>query len=307
MAMREVRFMAALTLLLTCAAGALLVEAGNAVASEVPVSKPAATRQVGPTPGSPSSSTSSVTERERRKLELEIRKLEIDTGTPARLANWLPMGTILVGVLAATIGVLQYLHDQRRQSEIRIQEQYSTNVSSLVGYVEAERSTSIRVVSALDNLKNLVPLMMDPTAQRERVTDLVATAVAEDLDFEDPRQVRFDALCLSHWPEYRAWLGTHPDTQKFILYRYRQALTVLAGTDPDYFRSLKVAPTGGFTVKQFIKEQDYLHFTWLLEGYRQHLSSLDEPQRSEAVQDFAAAVDNSRLAEDLFHRHETAK
>jgi hypothetical protein len=236
---------------------------------------------------------------EQRKLELEIEKLEHDAGEAATLRAWLPVGTILVGLAAAGFGMFQYFRDQRTSTAIRVQEQYSTNLASLVQYAEPDSSTSVRAVAALVNLRQVVPLAADSGRYRDQVTDIIATMV-HDLDFDDSSKVRFDAICLERWPEYATWLQEHPENRNYLLYKYQRALTSLREAHPQYFRQLRVSPSG-FVVPDYIEEKDYTHFRRVVAGYQRQLDTFPAgPDRQQAVTAFGTAIGNEQLARDLF-------
>jgi hypothetical protein len=237
---------------------------------------------------------------EQRKLQLEIHKLEEDTGAAARWRAWLPAGSAVIALIAAGFGAFQYFRDQRTARAIRVQEQYSKNLAELVQYAEPDSSTSVRAVAALVNLRQVVPLAEDSDRHRDQVTDIIATMVT-DLDFDNADQVRFDGICLDRWPEYGRWLDSHVPERSYILYKYQRALTKLAEKHPAYFRDLRMDTDGQFVVPAFIPEQDYTHFQRLVGGYQLQLARLQPGTvRADAVNGFATSLDNQRLARDLF-------
>ncbi|MHA7274804.1 hypothetical protein ACX80Z_15410 [Arthrobacter sp. TMT4-20] len=237
---------------------------------------------------------------EDEKLRLEIEKLRADMGPAAATRNWLPIGTIVVGLTAAILGVWQFQSSRRREVNVRLQDQFRDDVNSMVEYLESERSSSARVAASLINLSGIVPLMQDPANHEDKVTDFLLTAVKRDLDFDDSRKVRFESFATAGWPAYVEWLDSHPDDRNFVLYRYEQAIRALGMKYPDYVRTIAVAPeTRQFRVSDRIPEKDFLHFTALVAGYVQHVSRLQEVDQRAAQSRFSAITHNPTLSADL--------
>lgn len=259
---------------------------------------PAAAAAPTPAPATPPLSPD-----QQRKLDLEIKQLEQQTGAGAAVRSWLTAGSVAVAFLAGAWTVFQYVRDQRQSARQRVQEQFGANLESLARFPEPGNSTSARVISALANLRGLVPLAPDPAQLAAQVTGVIATAVRSDLDFEDLHHIRFDALCLGNWPEYGAWLTAHPSERDFVLYRYQQGVRVLYELDPAYYRTMRLDPRGGFIVDHFIDEQQYLRFQRLVAGYQLQLRNIADPAAHErAAVEFGEAIENQALATALFQR-----
>src|SRR5215208_4521689 len=123
-----------------------------------------------PPPSSLPSPANLPTERQERKLDLEIRKLEEETSTGARVRSWLPAGSTLAALAAGAFGAYQYFRDRRRESAIRVEEQFSDNLQTIAEYVHEANYPSAGLLSALTSLKELVELTKDPQRYRSRVT-----------------------------------------------------------------------------------------------------------------------------------------
>jgi hypothetical protein len=248
----------------------------------------------------PSSSLPSpATERQERKLDLEIRRLEEETSTAARVRSWLPAGSIFAALAAGGFGAYQYFRDRRRESAIRVEEQFSENLRTIAEYVHENNYPSAGLLSALTSLKELVELTKDPQRYRSRVTSVIAMAASQDVDFEDPRQARFDPLCLDQWPDYGRWLSGNPPQQQFLRYRYLQALRSLATRYSRYFQGMRRLEGRTLTVNSSITEPDFLHFQQLLAGYHKHLQLQTPEARRAGVEEFGSAIGNRLLAQDL--------
>jgi hypothetical protein len=241
------------------------------------------------------------TPQEQRKLELEIDKLTRETAASAQIRAWLPAGTIVVGVIVAAFSMYQYFGDRRRESAIRLESQFAEHLGALSDYSDDANLASARVTWALDALAELTRLAQDTEVYRSRVTQVITTGVMDDANFEDRRHVRLDALCLERWPDYRLWLEEHAADRGYILYRYRQAVRVLAERHRDYFTAMDYGEDG-YVVENYIEEADYLLFTSLARGYGRQIDSLEASERTAAVDAFGSALGNRALAQKVFSR-----
>jgi hypothetical protein len=221
-------------------------------------------------------------------------------GTSSQFRAWLPVITVLAGVVAATWSVLQYFGDQRFKTRASIEERFGEGLEAISDYPESGHSTSSRVVRALAELEQLVPLSNSPEQHMNAVTDVVAVAVRHDVDFDNLQQARLDGLCLSGWPGYVRWLEQNPQERAFILYRYRQAFRALAERHETYFETMRLGPSG-YLVDEYISEQDYLHFIALADGYRQHMARIPSgPDRDAAIAAVGDVLRNQQLANSMF-------
>jgi hypothetical protein len=237
---------------------------------------------------------------EQRKLQLEIDKLSRETSSSAEVRAWLSASTIFIALVAASLGAYQYFRDQRLASRVRVEQQFAESLGTLSDYSQTGNLASARVVWALENLKELTSLASNPDAYRRRVTDVITTGVLADANFEERPHVRLDTFCLERWPDYGRWLGEHPPERGFLLYRYQQALRVLAERKKEYFRDMDFGKKGFEVERYSTDEADYLLFTSLARGYDLHLTTLPANERITAVDAFGDAVGNRALARKMF-------
>ena len=137
-----------------------------------------------------------------------------------------------------------------------------------------------------------------------RMTDIIAIAVMEDIDFNDVRQVRFETLCLENWTPYEARLKDNPEERSYVLYRYLSALHGLRSSHSDYISRVN----WDAEAKKFIHpmglmmepEDDFRLFQRLAQGRRSHLggeSTRNEISKLHLTLDiFKAATGNPELA-----------
>lgn len=235
---------------------------------------------------------------EERKLQLEIEKLEQDVGTLAHIRLWLPAGSAVVALAAASFGAYQYFHDKHRETDIHLQEQFSSSYAKVAEYAQQERKTSARLLAALTTLKEVVKLSRTPDDHRSKVTEVIIAEVMHDIDFRDRLQARFDLLCLEHWPDYRSWLGKHSAKQEYLMNRYIEALRALVDQYPKYFTEMSFE---GNAVRPpfLINESDFLHFQGLVNGYRAHLALCAVNVRAARIEDFGKTINNPSLARQI--------
>jgi hypothetical protein len=206
-----------------------------------------------------------------------------------------------VAVLGVGFGAFRYIRDRRHDFALRVEQEAAVNLGYLVEYPKVDGRLNARVATALDNLNWLIDKTKDPARYRQRVTEAILVEVRDDIDFDDEKQARFDALCLARWPAYGSYIREHADLQGFILYRYKQALRVLRDQDPTYFATIQRASDGSYHVGRYPKENLYRHFQVLVDGFAQHIELIAEPERrAREIDDFAEALGNAALADQVF-------
>ena len=235
--------------------------------------------------------------------QLQIDQLREETSWEGRLQGYLPAGSALVALAAAGWGVLVYLRDQRRDLQLRTQLEITNNLNRLTEYGKSDVVNSAQVLSALTALNALVDQSADKDLPR-KVTDVIAIAITEDIDFNDVRQVRFEALCLGNWAPYETRLKGNPGERSYVLYRYLSALHGLRSRHSEYVSKV----SWDADKKKFIHpadlmmepENDFQLFQRLAQGIRSHWQLLEEVGQQAALeQDFQAATGNLELTTQL--------
>ncbi len=158
---------------------------------------------------------------------LQIRQLEQETGWQGEVRGYLPGGSALVALAAVVWGAVVYLRDQRRDRTLRTEQEIATNLNQVIAYSKGELTVSAQAISSLANLNALADQASDRNRLIDRVTDVVVTAITEDIDFNDVRQVRFDVLCLTYYQPYEDYIKQRSDKNEYIIYRYLSALRAL--------------------------------------------------------------------------------
>jgi hypothetical protein len=234
---------------------------------------------------------------------LEIKKLQQETGTAARVEGFLPFFTALLALAGATAGFYRWSNDRAKDRRLRVEAGFDENLSRLIDFPSAERPSNAAVVTALANLIALID-QAEPERRADmtdRVTGAIATAVADDLDFDSLPHSSFESLCYAGWEPWRERLAVDVRQRTFVLYRYRQALRRLHDADAHYFETMRQDSEGAYVVHEYTEEKRYLHFSRLTDGYRAHVEGLtDDGERSAAIAGYGSALHNTELAAQVF-------
>jgi hypothetical protein len=235
--------------------------------------------------------------------QLQIEQLRQETSWEGRLRGYLPAGSALVALAAAGWGVFVYLRDQRRDLELRTRLEITNNLNRLIEYGKSDAANSAQVLSALTTIDALSGQSTDKDLPR-KVTDIISIAITEDIDFNDVRQVRFEALCLGNWPPYEAHLKANPEERSYVLYRYLSALRELRNRHATYVSKVNWdSDAKKFTHPTDLMmepENDFRLFQRLVQGIRSHWQLIDEvSQQAVLAQDFQAATGNPKLTTQL--------
>lgn len=307
-AVHRTRILRALLLTTACCVFTLLgvtMWSGHSLATAVKT-KPTPTL----TPTASASVTTKLTPSPSSNLqqELQIKLLQQETSSEAKFQPYIPLISAAVATIAVGVGIFQYRNTRRRDYALRVEQEFATNLSYLVEYPKEDNRSNARAATALDNLKWLVDRTREPDRYRKRVTEAIIVESRDDIDFDDPRQARFDPLCLLSWPPYGKSLCEEPELQGFILYRYQQALRTLKDKDPSYFASIRLAEDGSYKVDRYTQESWYLHFQVLVDGFKRHIELIKDSERqTKAVDQFAEALGNRALADELFRKEESGE
>jgi hypothetical protein len=236
---------------------------------------------------------------------LQILQLEQQTSAQAKFRSYIPLLSVMVVFLGGIFGAYKYFRDQDRDFALRIEQDISSNLNQLLDFTkETSGSQNARITSVLDNLSWLIRQAKEPPRQVRRVTAVIVSAIKEDIDFRNPREARFPALCLEHWPNYSTVVRDNEELQKFLSYRYNEALAGLAGKAPDYFAAIGYNRGGSFTfpaeLNTKVGEAEHEFFATLVDGLWQHLRLVvSEEIRRGALAGFRRALNNPNLCAQL--------
>lgn len=238
--------------------------------------------------------------------QLQIEQLRQATSLTGQIKGFLPAGSAIVALIAAGWGAFVYLRDQRQARRLRTQLEITSNLNRLIDYGKEDAINSAQVVAALKSLNTLIDQSENRNQLLGDVTNVITTAVTDDIDFNDVRQVRFEALCLGNWEPYEADLRSDQDKHKYVLYRYLIALRGLRNEHSAYVTMVN----WDADAKKFIHpkdmimepEDDFRLFQRLVQGIRSHSQLIDDSRRAELAKDFLAATANPHLTEQLLER-----
>lgn len=253
--------------------------------------------QVGSEATSPSAATDFL-------KQLQILQLEQQTGSQAEFRSFIPLLSVAVAFAVGIFGAYRYFRDRDRDYGLRVEQDISVNLNQLLDFTKENGSQNARIAYALDNLLWLINQAEEPARHIQRITAAIMTAIREDVDLENPREARFPALCLEHWPYYVDVLKADGGLQRLLPYRYNEALTKLAKKAPNYFAQVQYDPGQFFiapeNVSKDVEEAEFQHFVALVDGLWQHIGLIEDPEiKNEALTDFRQALSNSRLCDQL--------
>jgi hypothetical protein len=215
------------------------------------------------------------------------------------IQSWLPA--------AAAIGViftlLTYLLTNKKERNLRLEDRTAENIGVLIDFGGNQSITIGKAYNAFLNLHAL-----GKTAGKsyymslsKRVADAIAQIVSFDLDLDDGRHVRFDALALDLWDGYRSYLSDRPTIHEGVLYRYESALRNLRISDPQRFSTVQRDSRGKYIFSQPIPDSKLQHFDTLVMNYQRHVELIKNPSRQHKyIQKCQEALQNAGLTEQLF-------
>jgi len=157
--------------------------------------------------------------------------------------SWLP-GAAALGVL---VSILTYLFNNRKERQFRFEDKVAENIGTLVTFPGDSTVTLGKAYNALCNLYALgqVAGRRVRLGLEDRVADALARIVSFDLDLNNSREARFDALALDHWPRYSRLLAANPEIRDGVFYRYMDAFHSLQSINPDRFKTSGLARMEG--------------------------------------------------------------
>jgi hypothetical protein len=236
--------------------------------------------------------------------QLQIEQLRQETSWVGRLQGYLPAGSALAALTAVGWGVIVYLRDQRRNFQLRTQTEITNSLNRLVGHDDHKAVSSAEIISALTTLNALA----DQSANKQRllndVTNIITTAILDDIDFNDVSGVRFEDLCMRNWAPYETRLRENPGERGYILYRYLSALLKLHNTHSEYISKVSWDASNMKFIHPASKlmepENDFRLFQRLVQGIHTHSQLIEDDSRRIALaQDFQAATGNAQLTQQL--------
>lgn len=251
-------------------------------------------------------------EREARieKLRLEIAALKNPPPWYRPILDATPLITVALTLAGLWAGAFKYFEDQRQSREERQQSradqqslQIRSNIDQILSFPTDNKITSARVIFLLHDLDTLT---VNDVNTRNKITDVLESLIENNLNFDQRRDVNFDIAAMSNWPDYERRLHQRGGSP-VLRYNYFQALRHLSEKHQAYFSSIDYDRTEErFVVKSYVEESQFQLFVLLVTGYQLHMGLIrSAAERKEAVEQFARALQNERLAEHLFGADET--
>jgi hypothetical protein len=226
--------------------------------------KPEATPTAESSPGSP------LTEKNERKLDLEIDNLKIKNKWEAR-GPLMPIAATLLAIAGFLFTVIQFQcgraseqqkdranrqAEQQRDRNLRTaeqlarcQDQLRLDSSELIKSAQEQRQTSSGVSFLLEDVRAALACKVNETQKlsdlfpdyEHALTEGLVNLVRDDYDFvKNPRDVSLANAIIEHWTDYTTYLKKEPGDLDYILYKYTDALQDLRNQNPGYMECLAV-------------------------------------------------------------------
>jgi hypothetical protein len=260
--------------------------------------------QHSPLPSSSAGNQPSSTNTQTELQQLEILQLHQETDKWAAVRAWLPAGTALVAFLGAAVGIVTYLADARKDRRLRLEDKVEENIGVLIDYPADSAAGIGKSNNALRNLRALLRVAGSSSRAdiEQRVGHAIAEIVSYDLNLNNLRQARLDALALDNWPAYRRLLRKNDELRDDIFFRYVTALRNARIARPGLYQTARIGPDGEYRFSKDIDDGTLQHFGTLVASYRRHVSLVtNDDERRQRVTAFGGALENQELAEQVFN------
>lgn len=213
--------------------------------------------------------------------------------------GWLPVAAA-VGVI---VTAFTYFLTNKKERRLRFEDRIAENIGVLIDFSSNHSITIGKAYNAFRNLHALGKAAGKKSYMdlNKRVADAIVQIVSFDIDLDDGRQVRFDALALDLWPGYSTYLSAMPKLHEGVLYRYTDALRKLRLSDPRRFSAVQRDASGKYTFSPPISDSKLQHFDTLVMNYQRHVELMqDSAKQGECIRKFSEALENRKLTEQIF-------
>jgi len=215
------------------------------------------------------------------KLDLEIKKLELEAESLRKKNKWdlraqfmSPIIAMFLGVVGLYITLNQY-SDQRKteqdrtiseqkkdrqNSEVdqrsRLQNQIRSDIDEILRFPRDERQTVSRVSFLLEDIKTVMDstTYVDEKRQiiadtfpeyKRRLTQSLVILITNDCDFTtNARDVGLTNTVIRHWDDYADYLKTDPKKLDWIRNEYIMALESFRNANPGYLEEIELRDDG---------------------------------------------------------------
>ncbi|HEX5832411.1 MAG TPA: hypothetical protein VFY34_01075 [Pyrinomonadaceae bacterium] len=264
------------------------------------------------------------------KLQLEIAQLNKSRWTD-RIGPFTNLLSIVIAVSGFLFGIYQFQKQQQalnqqlifeqekyrvaldREHQTKLQDQIRSDVEQLLQFSRDKELTISKVVFLLSDLETCISnkfsgLQEDtnsPTKNMVReVSALLGTAVSNEGNFDEPRDVKFLNTLLNNWDDYEEYLKGDKDEIEYLLDKYAESIERIYHMDPSVVRTATYdANTAIFSYDEGQGKLDYRtrdHFQDLVVGFSRAYGLLADKEASEwlAVK-FQASTCNPTLTKQL--------
>jgi len=191
------------------------------------------------------------------KLNLEIKQLKKKTG-------WFDRFAVRAGAISAIVALFVFLFSviqfscqqqaqneaQKREQDIKIQQQINSDTSELLQLPKDNKATSARAAFLLNNLKSFIALKYnqnqndnaEASAEIRKKTANFAKSVMNDFNFDESRDVYYYFALLNEWDDFKPYLKENPNVNQYILGKFMDSLLKLYSIDSSLVRGMTYEP-----------------------------------------------------------------
>ncbi|HEV7744716.1 MAG TPA: hypothetical protein VGO56_06950 [Pyrinomonadaceae bacterium] len=279
--------------------------------------------------------------RQAAKLELEIKKLNLETENLQKKNKWEPYSPLIpifasfVTVLTLVIGFWQFQRTQSAQQEKarddqkqerikRFESRLRADVDELSRFSQDKNQTPSRLSVLLDDWNiirvstttgDLSPEVFE--GYERTLTRAFVRQIVEGLDLLNQKDATFATTIAKNWDGYHNYLQQYEQqpTLDKILNNYTVALRYLRDKNPKYFDTFRYDKNARkyFEPANFQQPegQDLLqHYLQLLDGFKANLDLLVDPRSQETktknIRAFGNAVQIKSVAEHVLGKTDSA-
>ena len=261
-----------------------------------------------------------ISEAQLAKLKLEIKQLRKKSRWYERIASYSAAISPALALFAFIFSIYQFnkqqvnqQNTQRREQDIRIQQQIQSDTTQLLQIPKDPQATSGKAAFLLDDLKTYISLKYEntePTAQDNfdlaisRKTMTFANSVMDDCDFTELQDVTYAFALMNYWDDFKPYLKQNPPVNQYILDRYKDALRNFHSKDAAFTSQITFDPEKKLffhpDVEKKLDSAQIVHLQLLITSFKDAFDLIEEGElRERTVLNFQSATCNAPLTKQL--------
>ncbi len=270
-------------------------------------------------------------EAQNTRLNLQADEIRCNNNLGHRLAPYIPVISVIIGVVGFLYGTYQSRHaesqrqtaanvQKERENDIRekelaqkISSQYRDDLDQLLQFPTNEKQTVPVAIFLLSDLENLIENKsqgLEKEQRQKEVGNLLLEIIGQaDFDLSKSRNVEFDRIAMTNCRYYSNMLASDPRLSTQVLNKYHLALESIHATDGKLIESVILDGEFIQTEIPFDKHALLRRFQDLMESYKEHVEIMKKGLTVPAVKDayvhrafcwFYAATNNHSCTSRVF-------